>query len=133
MNLIGKRKLWYLISLLIIVPGTVSLIFNGLRLGIEFKGGQNLEVAGQISSDEIKDTTQRLKLKDVNIVSSGDNSLIRYRDEANPKGQQANHQVLSKELAAKGHPEVSFATVGPSVSATLPVTPLLAWRLPHWR
>jgi preprotein translocase subunit SecF len=115
-NLIAKRRLWYAISLVIIVPGTISLLINGLRLGIEFKGGQNLEVKGQISAEDVRQKAESLDLKDVSVVSSGSNSLLRYRDESQPKTQQSNHQELSKDLAAKGHPEISFQTVGPSVS-----------------
>lgn len=116
MNLIAKRRLWYAISLVIIVPGTISLLMNGLRLGIEFKGGQNLEVKGQISAEDVRQKAESLDIKDVSVVSSGSNSLLRYRDESQPKTQQNNHQELSKDLAAKGHPEISFQTVGPSVS-----------------
>ncbi|HUC20997.1 MAG TPA: protein translocase subunit SecF, partial [Candidatus Polarisedimenticolaceae bacterium] len=91
-------------------------VVYGLRLGIEFKGGQKLEVRGGISQDEVRSQTGSLGLKDVSVITSGANTVIRYRDDAKPKVQQSNHQVLSKDLAAKGHPEISFETVGPSVS-----------------
>ncbi len=116
MNIVGKRKLWYAISLLIIIPGIISLILFKLQLGIEFKGGQKLEVAGQIDQSDVSKAAEGLGLKDISVVASGANSLIGYRDEAVPKTQQAHHQTLSKKLAAAGHTEVSFETVGPSVS-----------------
>ena len=44
MDFIGKRKLWYAISLVILLAGLVSLIFQGLNLGIDFTGGTNLQL-----------------------------------------------------------------------------------------
>lgn len=43
-HFIKPRKIWYLISLLVIVPGLISLMFQGLNLGIDFTGGNLLEV-----------------------------------------------------------------------------------------
>ena len=42
MDFIGKRKLWYAISLVILLAGLVSLVFQGLNLGIDFTGGTSL-------------------------------------------------------------------------------------------
>ena len=38
-RLASKRNLWFTISLLVIIPGLISLIFSGLKLGIDFTGG----------------------------------------------------------------------------------------------
>lgn len=119
MNLIAKRKWWYAISLLIIVPGTISLFVNGLKLGIDFQGGQMLEVSGKISQETVVPVAEKLELKDVTIISSGENTMIRYRDEAEPKQQQANRQSLSSQLASQGNNEIRFETVGPAVSADI--------------
>ena len=43
-QLASKRKLWFAISLVIIIPGLISLIFFGLKLGIDFTGGTLWEV-----------------------------------------------------------------------------------------
>jgi preprotein translocase subunit SecF len=39
LNIVGKRYYYFLLSLIIIIPGTLSLIFNGLKLGTDFTGG----------------------------------------------------------------------------------------------
>jgi preprotein translocase subunit SecF len=44
MNLIKYRYLYFGISLLVIIPGVLALIFWGLPLGIDFTGGSLLEV-----------------------------------------------------------------------------------------
>jgi preprotein translocase subunit SecF len=42
MKLIIWRKWWYLLSLAIILPGVISLIFFGLHLSIDFTGGTQI-------------------------------------------------------------------------------------------
>src|SRR3990167_7568737 len=42
-RIIQKRKIWYGLSLLVLIPGMVSLILWGLRLGNDFTGGSLLE------------------------------------------------------------------------------------------
>ena len=43
-DLIGKRYYYFLISLIVIVPGVIALIVWGLPLAIDFTGGSSLEV-----------------------------------------------------------------------------------------
>lgn len=118
-DIIGKRRIWYAISLIIIVPGLVSLLTHGLLLGIDFKGGQTLEVSGQVSQSQVQPLANTLKLRDITVIASGDNTLIRYNDPASASQQQTDHQQLTAALEATGHKEQSFNTVGPSVSADI--------------
>ncbi|HEV2107351.1 MAG TPA: protein translocase subunit SecF [Thermomicrobiales bacterium] len=41
-HLASKRKLWFTISLIALLPGLISLLFFGLKLGIDFTGGSQL-------------------------------------------------------------------------------------------
>src|SRR5215207_882502 len=43
-RLASKRKLWFIISLAVIIPGFISLLVSGLKLGIDFTGGTLWEV-----------------------------------------------------------------------------------------
>ncbi|HVE81007.1 MAG TPA: protein translocase subunit SecF [Candidatus Dormibacteraeota bacterium] len=120
MNIIGRRKIWYAISLIIIIPGTISLLVNGLRLGIDFTGGTLMEVQGRADAATVRQLTDRLDIKDVTVIASGsDRSLIRFRDESKPKQQEAHHQILKRELSAKGLDEIRYEAVGPTVSRDL--------------
>jgi preprotein translocase subunit SecF len=51
-----RRKIWYLISLIAIVPGVVSLIIFGLNLGIDFTGGTNWDIQfnKEITTEEVR-------------------------------------------------------------------------------
>lgn len=127
MNIIGRRKIWYTISLLMIIPGIISLIMNGLQLGIDFKGGSLMEVQGRVSQQEVSSLAEPLGLKDVTVTPSGeDRTLIRYRDEADPTVQEENHQKLKNQLAERGHQELRFDTVGPSISRDITRNALLS-------
>lgn len=53
-DFIGKRKIFYVISVLMIIAGLVSLAVQGLNLGIDFTGGTVL----QISVDGVNDVGQ---------------------------------------------------------------------------
>ena len=76
-NLVGKRYLFLIISLIVIVPGTISLIFRGLNLGIDFAGGTNIELRPQTSltSIQIQNLVKPLNLASLQIVP-GDNSQL---------------------------------------------------------
>ena len=38
-DLVGRRRWWYLLSLFVVVPGTIAWITQGLNRGIDFTGG----------------------------------------------------------------------------------------------
>jgi preprotein translocase SecF subunit len=47
-NLVGKRYIFLGISLLVIIPGVISLIFKGMNVGIDFSGGTSFEFRPQV-------------------------------------------------------------------------------------
>jgi preprotein translocase subunit SecF len=54
-DFIGKRKMWYSFSGLLILASAATLFTQGLHLGIEFKGGSSFTVtspAASVSSAE---------------------------------------------------------------------------------
>lgn len=117
MNIIGRRKIWYAISLVIVVPGVFSLFLNGLKLGIDFKGGSSMEVQGVATVQQVSRASTGLGLKDVTLNSiGGSRTQIRYRDDAKPAEAEVHHQQFKGALATEGITEISFDTVGPSVS-----------------
>lgn len=126
MNIIGHRRIWYTISLVAIVPGLVSLIIFGLRLGIDFTGGSVLEVQGA-NPGVIAGLATQQKLQDVSVVSVGPNRYdIRYRDPAADTQKEADHQKFKQALAGHGLTELSFDSIGPSVSRNLVQNALLS-------
>jgi preprotein translocase subunit SecF len=60
-KLASRRKLWYAISLIAIIPGIISLIFFRLELGIDFTGGTiwELEFQRAITTEEVREVLGR--------------------------------------------------------------------------
>lgn len=50
-NIVGRRKLWYLVSAVLLVLSIATLAIRGLNLGIEFKGGAEFSVPVASASD----------------------------------------------------------------------------------
>ena len=127
MNIIGHRRIWYAISLLLIVPGLISLFTSGLKLGIDFTGGAQLEVKGVASASSISTASSGLGFADLTVVSGGTNDwLIQYRDTAPPSQVEADHQRFLAKLQPLGLQEVQFSNVGPSVSRDIARSAILS-------
>lgn len=54
MDFVGKRRLWYMVSLIVLVLGLISLAFQGLNLGIDFTGGTSLQLKFEQKVDVAK-------------------------------------------------------------------------------
>ncbi len=55
-DVIGKRKIWYAISIIVLVAGLVSLLVQGMNLGIDFIGGNriNVQFAQQVDIADLR-------------------------------------------------------------------------------
>lgn len=79
-NILGKRYLFFGISLLIILPGLLLSIFNGMNLSVDFTGGTLIEVS--FASDntplpaEIVSVYNDFGVTDVQVQTTGDNTII---------------------------------------------------------
>lgn len=84
MRFVAIRKYVYILSLLIIIPGMISLAWQGLNLGIDFTGGALLQVKfdkpAQIA--EVREVLNQFNVgKDAQIQKSGSSEfLIKTRD-----------------------------------------------------
>ncbi len=76
-DLVGKRYLFLIISLIIIVPGTLSLLVKGLNVGIDFKGGANVELRPSIllTATQVKNALQPVKLENLQVLTGSNASL----------------------------------------------------------
>ncbi|MBP2643089.1 MAG: preprotein translocase subunit SecF [Firmicutes bacterium] len=64
-NIIGKRYWWFLLSALIMVPGLISLAFQGFNLGIDFTGGTLLDLrfSKAVTVAEVRDVLHQYNLE----------------------------------------------------------------------
>lgn len=110
-----------------ILPGLVSLILFGLKLGIDFNSGQLLVVQGSVATSTVNDAAKGLGFDGLQVVQSGsDQTQIRYRDPAAQAKHELNHQKFKQALAARNISELSFDSVGPTVSSTIATSAIVS-------
>jgi preprotein translocase subunit SecF len=130
-RLASKRKLWFIISLVVIIPGLISLLFFGLRLGIDFTGGTLWEVrfSQTASALDIETALRDAGLDSVIVQRSGPASdetfLIRMPEV--PEGS-AQKTELSQALESNVGPytELEYSTVGGALSTEIRNRAILA-------
>jgi len=80
MNILGRRYVFFLISLLIIIPGLLLAIFEGLNLSVDFTGGTLLEFqfeSGQLPlPGDVIPVYNQYNIEDVQVTTTGVNSII---------------------------------------------------------
>ncbi len=118
MNIIGKKNIYFLISLLVLIPGLISLWIYGLKLSIDFTGGTRLEYqlqdkVAQIAPDVLRKSIEQEQIAVASIQLSGaDRVIVRTK----PLDQKS-HQRLVAKLSSQfvNLKEVSIETVGPTI------------------
>lgn len=131
MHLARKRNLWFAISLAVIIPGLISLVFSGLKLGIDFTGGTLWEVRFEQAAtvEAIETALQGAGLEHAIVQRSGPASeetfLIRMPEVAEGSDQK---KQLSQALATDVGPftELEYSTVGGAVSSQIRNRAILA-------
>lgn len=77
-NIVKKRYWWFAISLLVIIPGIISLFMQGLNLGIDFKGGTMIDMTFKkaVTQAAVTDTMKSVGLEGPVQLSNGDTSAL---------------------------------------------------------
>lgn len=116
MNIVGRRKLWFAISIIIILPGIIALALWGLKPGIDFAGGQVMEVGKVVDVEKVKPIFEAAGARDISTTTTGAGTiLVRYRD-AEGKSSADSNEEIKQALIGIGAEQVSYESVGPAVS-----------------
>ena len=140
-DFVGKRGFFYVVSLLIMVPGLISLVLpGGLRGGIEFSSGTTFAVRFQepVEETELRTALDDLGYSDARIQQTSDGrflvrtDLIEGSTSAPPVGPAPPSQREELEAALQerfsplvdgdGNPIdrfIEFSSVSPSVSTDI--------------
>jgi preprotein translocase subunit SecF len=126
-HLVSRRKIFYAISLVIMVPGLISLIVFGLNRGIEFTGGTlwELEFADEVTTEEIIAVLEANGLNNPRVQladnSNGDpNRVAVIRIRELQEGSDEKNRVSSALTSEVGpYTELQLSSVGSSVSRDL--------------
>jgi preprotein translocase subunit SecF len=131
-DFVGKRRIWFAISTLIIAAGIVSIILRGgLNLGIEFKGGTEWRIAapGVTQSEAVK-ALNGTGLIDptVELLGSGSNQTLDVQSDINKLSPAQQAKVsnnvrtalldLTAAHASSGTASTTSTTGKPATSTT---------------
>jgi preprotein translocase subunit SecF len=120
MQIIKLRKLWFLISGLLLALGAASLIFWKIPLGIDFTGGSLSEVSfpgKETSADDIRSALSDQGLSSI-IVQPTDRGT--YLVKTNPIDETKHQEILATLNQKVGETrESNFTTIGPTIGNTL--------------
>lgn len=117
MNIIGRKKLYFTISLLVMIPGLISLVLWGLNLSIEFTGGSRMSISfsNEVTTEQkdfIRTSLEEQNVKVSSIETSKKLAIIR----TNQINQKQNSEFV-KDLNAKYRDGKlqEFSTIGPTI------------------
>ena len=124
------RKIFFLISAVVIIPGIISLLMNGLRPSIDFTGGSLLEVRYTQPEPAIEVNQQTLQQaigdepEIISLQSSGENQVILRMSNIN--NQQKDELLTKLNDTLPTVSELRFETVGPTLGKELLQKTLMA-------
>ncbi|MBX9853738.1 MAG: protein translocase subunit SecDF [Cytophagaceae bacterium] len=129
-NFIGKRKLYYAISGLIIAAGIVSLVVKGLNLGVDFKGGRTfiVQMNKPSNAEEIRKALTSSLGTAPEVKTYGSN--VKYKittsylvDDESEGATLAAEQKLKEGLMKIENAEIlSSSKVGPTIADDIKVS-----------
>lgn len=125
-DIIGKRKIFYIVSVVILLAGLGSLLFQGMNLGIDFIGGNtlNLTFEEQVDIADLRDSLNENGLEGSKIQLLDDGAYLLKTIEMD----QAKQDELITNLEAKyGNITINSSNlVGPSIGSELKKNALIS-------
>ena len=116
-DFVGRTKLWFAVSFVVIAIGIASLFTRGLNLGIDFEGGVVWELpAGSASVDDARDLMEREGHPEAKVqtLTAGDENRLRVQAEELPEAERDEIATSLAELTGVGVEDVSQSFVGAS-------------------
>jgi preprotein translocase subunit SecF len=119
MNIVGRRNWYFLLSLAIILPGIISMLFFGFRLGIDFAGGDqyNLYFKQPVDASAVQKEMDSFNVQ-ATVQSAGSNSVIVTTKPLSLQQETAIRADLVKKFPVDTG-KSSYAQVGPTIAKEL--------------
>lgn len=114
MNIIKYKNWYFVISLLVIIPGLLSLLLWGLNPAIDFRGGSRLDftTGSPVGQSQIVSVLQKDQVKVDKVQVSGTTGTL----QTPPLDQNKHNQVVADlQKAIPSFKESQFSTVGPTI------------------
>ncbi len=132
-DIIAKRNYFFLLSLLIIIPGIISMATVGFRLGIAFSGGNRitLHYKNGVSAADVQKEMDTFQVNAIVQDASSNRVIITTKPLTGtaPVGQKPQDQTIRDDLNSKfgpppngGQAVETFDVVGPEIAGQAVVT-----------
>jgi preprotein translocase subunit SecF len=123
-DFIGRRALWYSITLVLVGLAITAVVVNGLNFGVEFRGGTEVRVTladGEATQDEADRLLDAIADADIEnaenptVTTAGSSSLVLTTEDLSDEAEDQVADVLRElypDLDAQQ--DISIQDVGPS-------------------
>src|SRR5437667_224290 len=117
MDIVGRRNWYFLLSLAIILPGIISMLFFGFRLGIDFAGGDQFNIAFKqpTSAAAVQKEMDTFNVE-ATVQQAGPNNVLITTKPLGINEETAVRDDLNKKF---GGTVASSAFVGPTIAKEL--------------
>lgn len=127
MNVMKHKFIYFVVSLVFLVPGLISLLMFGLKPAIDFTGGSLLEIQAPGLSDD-KDLYKEIigeKFDLSSVQKSGDNQVLLRGKTINNETKEEVLNLISGRAGVTVE-EKRFETVGPTLGKELLIKTMIA-------
>jgi len=129
-NVIENRKIFFGISLAIIILGIIMTGVNGLQKGIDFEGGTliQINIGKQIPVDEVREITDEFD-KEAHIIHSGDEKeeiIIKSKMDLNNDEINNIFEKFKEKYNLKDEDKVQSQKFGPTMGTEIRKKALLS-------
>lgn len=118
MDIISHRKIYFSISIILVLASLVSLLLWRLNLGIDFSGGTLMEIeflGERPNNQQIQEKLADLELGQISLQATGQQGLIlRLKDI-----DEVTHQKILEKIGLEQIEEKRFESVGPLIGSEL--------------
>jgi preprotein translocase subunit SecF len=121
MNIVGRRNWYFLLSLAIILPGIISMAFLGFRLGIDFAGGDqyNLAFTRPVPASVVQKEMDTFNVE-ATVQQAGPNGVLVTTKPLSSKQETTIRADLAEKFPLDPS-RSSYAQVGPTIARELVV------------
>ncbi|MDZ7821378.1 MAG: protein translocase subunit SecF [Candidatus Marinimicrobia bacterium] len=113
-DIVNKRRISFMISMVVILAGIISLVVQGLNYGVDFAGGAKVQVKFEeaISAEALRSLFTDKDLGNPEIKSSGPRE---YMITINADDIEKSDAILSEALADIDHTLLQTDKIGPKI------------------
>lgn len=119
MNIVKNKNIFFALSLLVIIPGVISLLLWGLKPSIDFAGGSRLtllfpKTVNEATASQIRSVFVQQKQQLASIQYADTRIVLRTPPIDQKRNAELLHALHTKAVDFK---EEEFATIGPIIGA----------------